>query len=59
MNDMSLKAPSHDDFEKLASELGFSLRAEDRDTFRDMMSGNLELMRLFDDKSADSLEPVR
>jgi amidase len=59
MNDMSLKAPSHEDFEKLASELGFSLRAEDRDTFRDMMSGSLELMRLFDDKSADSLEPVR
>jgi len=59
MDDMGLKAPSHEDVEKLASELGFSLRAEERDTFRDMLSGNLELMKLFDAEVADIEQPAR
>lgn len=59
MNDMSLKALSHEDLEKLAAELGFSLRTEERDTFHGMLSGNLELMRLFDDEVADMEQPLR
>ena len=57
MDDMILKAPSHEDVEKLAAELGFSLRAEERDTFYDMLSGNLELMKLFDAEIADIEQP--
>ncbi|MGY3454012.1 amidase [Bradyrhizobium sp. USDA 4353] len=59
MTDMSLKAPNHEEFELLASDLGFSLRAAERDTFHSMLSGNLEPMKLFDDGATDTVQPPR
>ncbi|OPY94094.1 amidase [Bradyrhizobium sacchari] len=49
---MSLK-PTYEEFDQLASELGLSLRADERETFYGMLSSNLEVLNLFDDEPAE------
>jgi amidase len=59
MDDMNLRPPSHEDVQQLATELGFSLRTEERDVFHEMLSTNLKLFDIFDDEAAGLQEPIR